>query len=48
MTPTTAESNLIDTIAMFRDPAVRETEHERVLPPPDEFEPAVQKALHTL
>ena len=39
MTPTTAESNLIETIAMFRDPAVREAEHPRVLPPPDEFEP---------
>ncbi len=48
MTPTTAESNLIETIEMFRDPAVRETEHPRVPAPPDEYEPAVQSALNAL
>ena len=48
MTPTIADSNLLETIEMLRDPAVQENEHALVVPPPEEFEPDVQVALDRL
>ncbi len=48
MTPTNADSNLLETIAMFRDPAVLEHEHALVAPPPETFEPEVQAGLEGL
>jgi GTP diphosphokinase / guanosine-3',5'-bis(diphosphate) 3'-diphosphatase len=48
MSPANGELNLLDTIAMFGDPALQETEHEVVAPPPDAFEPAVQAGLEAL
>ncbi len=48
MSPTKVDSNLIETIAMFADPARQESEHELVVPPPESFEPSVQEALNRL
>lgn len=48
MSPTTAESNLLETIESYRDPAKLEHEHKLVVPPPDAFEPEVQAALEQL
>lgn len=45
MTPTTAESNLLETIASFADPEMQQHEHALVAPPPEAFEPDVQSAL---
>lgn len=48
MAPTTAESNLIETIGMFSDPEMRKNEHALVVPPPEQFEPEVHTALQDL
>lgn len=48
MTPTIADSNLLKTIDLFRDPAMQEHEHDLVVVPPAQFENSVQEALQRL
>ncbi len=48
MTPTIADSTLLQTITSFRNPAVRESESALVAAPPDIFEENVQASLQKL
>ncbi|MCO5217114.1 MAG: RelA/SpoT family protein, partial [Thermomicrobiales bacterium] len=48
MTPTIADSTLLQTITSFRNPAVRESESALVAAPPEVFEENVQASLQKL
>lgn len=48
MTPTIADSSLIDVINSFRLPEVQEKESGLVVPPPDVWEPTVEASLQRL